>query len=194
MVGAVARDARHALTCSLSSSRKLSAVVADRLADRHYGNLHGSNCLAGTAARLNLRSCSVEFVMRKSNWTPRSCPMTTIKEFTWCSMISAGLPRSGGRPTLRPPIWVTSALLNGEYKNPVRVIGFNTAERWSEDVSADVAQELRRRCDLQLRDIPFRCRNSSTATKDGIATNNCRCRCGWSDDGVPAQEAARKRR
>jgi hypothetical protein len=37
----------------------------------------------------------------------------------------------------------------------VRVIGFNTAENWSQDVSADVAHELRPRCDLQLRDVPF---------------------------------------
>jgi hypothetical protein len=37
----------------------------------------------------------------------------------------------------------------------VRVIGFNTAEKWSQDVSADVAHELRPRCDLQLRDVPF---------------------------------------
>jgi hypothetical protein len=50
---------------------------------------------------------------------------------------------------------VIGGLLSGEYKGPVRVIGFNTAERWSEDVSADVAHELRRRCDLQQRDIPF---------------------------------------
>ena len=46
-------------------------------------------------------------------------------------------------------------LLEGEYKNPVRVVGFNTAEKWSQDVSADVALELRRRCDLQMRDVPF---------------------------------------
>ena len=46
-------------------------------------------------------------------------------------------------------------LLAGQYKNPVRVIGFNIAEGWSEDVSADVAQELRQRCDLQQRDVPF---------------------------------------
>src|ERR1700712_3733688 len=46
-------------------------------------------------------------------------------------------------------------LLEGQYKNPVRIVAFNTAEKWSEDVSGDVAQELRRRCDLQLRDIPF---------------------------------------
>jgi hypothetical protein len=45
-------------------------------------------------------------------------------------------------------------LLDGQYRNPIRVIAFNTAEGWSQDVSADVAQELRRRCDLQLRDVP----------------------------------------
>jgi hypothetical protein len=31
-------------------------------------------------------------------------------------------------------------MLEGEYKNPVRVIGFNTAEKWSQDVSADVVR------------------------------------------------------
>jgi hypothetical protein len=35
------------------------------------------------------------------------------------------------------------------------VVAFNTAEHWSQDVSADVAQELRRRCDLLQSDIPF---------------------------------------
>jgi hypothetical protein len=30
----------------------------------------------------------------------------------------------------------------------------NTGERWSEDVSEDVASELRRRCDLQMRELP----------------------------------------
>ncbi|WP_338825261.1 hypothetical protein [Bradyrhizobium septentrionale] len=28
------------------------------------------------------------------------------------------------------------------------------AERWSEDVSEDVARELQRRCDLQMTDVP----------------------------------------
>jgi hypothetical protein len=46
-------------------------------------------------------------------------------------------------------------MLEGQYQNPVRVVGFNTAEKWSEDVSGDVAHELRRRCDLQQRDVPF---------------------------------------
>lgn len=46
-------------------------------------------------------------------------------------------------------------LLEGQYKNPVRVVAFNTAEKWSQDVTADVAHELRHRCDLRLRDVPF---------------------------------------
>ena len=50
---------------------------------------------------------------------------------------------------------VISDLLGGQYSNPVRVVAFNTAEKWSQDVSADVAHELRCRCDLQMRDIPF---------------------------------------
>jgi len=47
-----------------------------------------------------------------------------------------------------------SDLLSGQYNNPIRVIAFNTAERWSEDVSQDVAREIRRRCDLHMREIP----------------------------------------
>jgi hypothetical protein len=46
-------------------------------------------------------------------------------------------------------------LLEGQYKNPVRVVAFNAAQKWSRDVSADVAHELRQRCDMQMRDVPF---------------------------------------
>jgi hypothetical protein len=49
---------------------------------------------------------------------------------------------------------VIQELLSGEYSNPIRVVAFNTFERWSEDVSEDIACELRRRCDLQMREIP----------------------------------------
>ena len=46
-------------------------------------------------------------------------------------------------------------LLEGQYSNPVRVIGFNTAEGWSRDVSEDVARELQRRCFGQDRELPL---------------------------------------
>jgi hypothetical protein len=50
---------------------------------------------------------------------------------------------------------VINGMLAGEYRNPVRVVAFNTSEKWSQDVSADVAHELRKRCDLQMQDVPF---------------------------------------
>jgi hypothetical protein len=50
---------------------------------------------------------------------------------------------------------VVMGMLEGQYSNPVRVISFNTAEGWSQDVSADVVHEVRHRCDLQMRDVPF---------------------------------------
>ncbi|WP_338821441.1 hypothetical protein [Bradyrhizobium septentrionale] len=40
------------------------------------------------------------------------------------------------------------------FSNPIRIIGFNTAERWSEDVSEDIAHEMQRRCDLQQIEVP----------------------------------------
>ena len=49
---------------------------------------------------------------------------------------------------------IVTDMLDCQYSNPVRVIAFNTAERWSRDVSEDIAHELRRRSDLQLMDLP----------------------------------------
>jgi hypothetical protein len=49
---------------------------------------------------------------------------------------------------------VIQHLLEGQYSNPVRVVSFNTAEHWSQDVSGDVADELRLRCDLEGLDVP----------------------------------------
>jgi hypothetical protein len=52
-----------------------------------------------------------------------------------------------------------SDMLAGQHRNPVRVIAFNTAEGWSRDASADIAIELRRRCNLKQRDIPATLQN-----------------------------------
>jgi hypothetical protein len=48
---------------------------------------------------------------------------------------------------------VISDLMSGQYNNPLRVIAFNTAEHWSEDVSAEAALEIERRADLSNREI-----------------------------------------
>ena len=45
-------------------------------------------------------------------------------------------------------------LMSGQYSNPVRVVAFNTAEHWAEDVSLDVALEIQRRLDLAGHELP----------------------------------------
>ena len=47
-------------------------------------------------------------------------------------------------------------LLEGQYSNPLRVVAFNTAERWSCDVSEEIADELGRRIVLECRETPAR--------------------------------------
>jgi hypothetical protein len=58
------------------------------------------------------------------------------------------------RPGNRRPRAGYSDLIASEYRRPIRVIAFNTAERWSEDVAEDVAREIQHRCNLQLTDVP----------------------------------------
>jgi len=94
--------------------------------------------------------------MRNSRWTPSIVPNGDDQTVY---LVKDDLGRLGA-------VWreadaettdletVITDLLTGQYKDPLRVIAFNTAEHWAEDVSEDVAQELRRRCDLQLRDVP----------------------------------------
>ena len=39
---------------------------------------------------------------------------------------------------------VITDLMTGQYSNPVRVVAFNTAEGWSQDMSEEIADELLR--------------------------------------------------
>ena len=94
--------------------------------------------------------------MRRSNWTPSIVPDADDQN-VYLVVDDFGRHGRSYRETDVENAdleTVVVDLLDGQYNNPIRVIGFNTAEGWSQDVSADVAEELRRRCDLQLRDIP----------------------------------------
>ena len=94
--------------------------------------------------------------MRKSNWTPSIAP-DDQEQITYLVANDFG---KIGRAWVEADYETTDLetviqdLLTGQYSNPIRVVAFNTAERWSEDVSEDVAHDLRRRCDLQMRDLP----------------------------------------
>src|SRR5256885_6723820 len=50
---------------------------------------------------------------------------------------------------------VVTNMLNGEYNNPKRVIAFNTPEKWSSDVSEDVAWEVLKRVARQGLELPI---------------------------------------
>ena len=50
---------------------------------------------------------------------------------------------------------VIDDLLEGQYSNPVRVIGFNLSEGWVRDVSKEIARKLRQRCADEGRELPY---------------------------------------
>jgi hypothetical protein len=49
---------------------------------------------------------------------------------------------------------VIADLLTGQYSDPVRVVVFSTAERWSRDVSEEIADKLLQRLAGEDRDLP----------------------------------------
>jgi hypothetical protein len=95
--------------------------------------------------------------MRRSNWAPSIVPEDGDQTI-YLVLDDLGdngriWPEADGEVTDLETVILD--LLEGQYKSPIRVVGFNTAGGWSQDVSGDVAQEIRHRCDLQLRDVPF---------------------------------------
>jgi hypothetical protein len=49
---------------------------------------------------------------------------------------------------------VVADLLSDQYRHPLRVVAFNTAEGWSRDVSADIARQVVTRARELDRDLP----------------------------------------
>jgi hypothetical protein len=45
-------------------------------------------------------------------------------------------------------------LMSGQFNDPVRVVAFNTAEQWAQDVTRVVALEIQSRCDIDGHDVP----------------------------------------
>jgi hypothetical protein len=49
---------------------------------------------------------------------------------------------------------VIADLLSGRFNDPIEVVAFNTLEHWSDDLSQDIAREIRCRCDIDGSDVP----------------------------------------
>jgi hypothetical protein len=97
-------------------------------------------------SRLESRFCGVEFAMRKSNWTPSIVP-NGCDQSVYLVMDDFGrLGRVWREADVEYTNFETVVLdlLEGQCEHPIRVVCFNSAEQWSQDVSVDVARELRR--------------------------------------------------
>lgn len=94
--------------------------------------------------------------MRQSNWAPSISPDVT-GQTVYLVVDDFGRHGRAWRETDVENTHletVITDMLDGQYNSPVRVVGFNTAEGWARDVSEDIADEIRRRCDLQMTEVP----------------------------------------
>jgi hypothetical protein len=67
-----------------------------------------------------------------------------------------------------------AGLMSGQFNDPLRVVAFNTAERWAHDVSRDIALEIQTRCDINDHDVPeTRFATLSIATPVLIGSSPC---------------------
>jgi hypothetical protein len=64
-------------------------------------------------------------------------------------------PNGTARKTERADIeTVIADLMSGQFNDPIEVVAFNTLEHWSDDLSTDIAREIRCRCDIDGYDVP----------------------------------------
>jgi hypothetical protein len=64
-------------------------------------------------------------------------------------------PHGLARKTERTDIeTVIADLLSGQFSDPIEVVAFNTLEHWSDDLSKEIAKEIRCRCDIEGYDVP----------------------------------------
>jgi hypothetical protein len=93
--------------------------------------------------------------MRRSNWTPSIVPVGADENVYLaedCFGRNGCVWREADSKATDLET-VIADLMSGQYHDPRRVIAFNTAERWSGDVSGDVAREIQRRADLAAEDV-----------------------------------------
>ena len=93
--------------------------------------------------------------MRRS-WTPSIVPNGHDQTvyLVLCDFGPLGQAYCGTNPERADLETTITDLLSGQYDNPGRVVAFNTADRWAEDVSEDIAREIMRRIGIAGDDLP----------------------------------------
>ena len=94
--------------------------------------------------------------MRKSGWSPSIVPRDDDGHVYLVVDDLGALGRVWREADVEDTDFqtVVADLLSGQYHNPIGVFAFNPVQGWSRDVSEDVAKVLRRRCDMEGREIP----------------------------------------
>jgi hypothetical protein len=132
--------------------------------------------------------------MRKSGWTPSIVPNGDDQNVY---IVVDDFGRNGRayretdveRADLEA---VIMDMLEGQYQNPVRVVGFTTAEKWSEDVSGDVAMSCAAAAIYSFGTFRFIWKISSNGTKDDTMIFSYRFRYAWCEPcRTPAKAASR---
>ena len=87
----------------------------------------------------------------------RECPPTVPygADQTIYLVVEGSGQHGTARKTERADIeTVIADLLSGQFNDPIEVVAFNTLEHWTDDLSKDIAREIRCRCDIDGRDVP----------------------------------------
>ena len=83
--------------------------------------------------------------MRKPRWTPSIVPRGDDQDVYLVVDDLGRLGRVWREAVIEAANFetVVTDLLDGQYKNPIGIVCFNTSEGWARDVSEDVARERR---------------------------------------------------
>jgi hypothetical protein len=91
--------------------------------------------------------------MPKTGGTPSIVPNGADRRTVYLVIDNFG--RLGSIYRERSDLETTIAdLMSGQFNDPARVVAFNTAERWAQDVSQDIALEIQSLCDIDSHDVP----------------------------------------
>ena len=71
---------------------------------------------------------------------------------------------------------LVSDLIDGQYRQVLRVVAFNPAEGWSHDASQEVGASWNGALALMVARYPKACRTSSKARLAARLASSCRCR------------------
>jgi hypothetical protein len=95
--------------------------------------------------------------MPRTGWIPSNVPHGTDQKTVYLVVDDFG--RNGRAYRETDVEWsdletTIADLVSGQFNDPVRVVAFNTAEHWAQDVSKDIALEIQSRFDIDGHDVP----------------------------------------